>query len=81
MVSVKILGTGCTKCKNLDKKVREIVVANNLNADVTYINDINEMIDAGIMMTPGLVINGVVKSFGIIPKETQIIGWINDCAQ
>ena len=79
MVSVKILGTGCTKCKNLDRKVRELVVANNLNADVTYVNDINEMIDAGIMMTPGLVINGVVKSIGIIPKETQIVDWINEC--
>lgn len=76
MTIIKILGTGCAKCKNLDRKVRELVDTHNIEANVLYVTDINEMIDAGIMMTPGLVINGVVKSVGIIPKEKQLLEWI-----
>ncbi len=76
MLSVKVLGTGCTKCKNLDKKVRQIVDENGLNVEVIYVDDIQEMVELGILSTPGLVINGEVKSVGIIPKETQLLSWL-----
>jgi len=75
---IKILGTGCAKCKNLDRKVRELVEKQNINAEVLYVTDINEMIEAGIMMTPGLSVNGVVKSIGIIPKEEQLLKWFTE---
>ena len=75
---IKILGTGCAKCKNLDRKVRELVEKQNINAEVLYVTDINEMIEAGIMMTPGLSVNGVVKSIGIIPKEDQLLKWFTE---
>jgi small redox-active disulfide protein 2 len=78
MVSVKILGTGCKKCQNLENKVRELVAVNNIDAVVEKISDINEMINYGIMMTPGLVINDQVKSFGIIPKDEQILNWLKE---
>ncbi len=76
MLSVKVLGTGCTKCKNLDKKVRQIVDENGLNVEVIYVDDIQEMVELGILSTPGLVINGEVKSVGTIPKETQLLSWL-----
>lgn len=72
-MEVKILGTGCSKCKTLDNKVRELVNEHNIDATVEYVTDISAMLDAGIMMTPGLVINGKVKSFGIVPKEAQLL--------
>ncbi len=75
---IKILGSGCAKCKNLDRKVRELVEKQNINAEVLYVTDINEMIEAGIMMTPGLSVNGVVKSIGIIPKEDQLLKWFTE---
>lgn len=75
---IKILGSGCAKCKNLDRKVRELVEKQNINAEVLYVTDINEMIEAGIMMTPGLSVNGVVKSIGIIPKEEQLLKWFTE---
>lgn len=75
MKIIKVLGTGCAKCKNLDRKVRELVEKHNINAEVLYVTDINEMIETGIMMTPGLSVNGVVKSIGIIPKEEQMLKW------
>lgn len=76
MVSVKILGTGCKKCLTLEARVRELVIQNGLDAEVEKVTDINKMIDYGIMMTPGLVVNDKVVSAGIIPKDDQIISWI-----
>jgi small redox-active disulfide protein 2 len=77
MISVKILGTGCKKCLTLEAKVRELVAANNIDAVVEKVTDINKMLNYNIMMTPGLVINEKVKSFGIIPEDDQIIKWLN----
>ena len=75
MISVKILGTSCKKCQNLENKVKELVSLNKIDAVVEKVTDINEMMGYGIMMTPGLVINENVKSTGIIPKDEQIINW------
>lgn len=76
MVSVKILGPGCNKCRTLEKKVRDLVEKNNLDADVAKVEDIADMMSYGIMMTPGLVVNETVKSFGVIPKDEQILKWL-----
>lgn len=77
MTVIKILGTGCKKCQTLETKVRDLVKANKIDAVVEKVTDINKMMDYGIMMTPGLVVNEIVKSTGIIPKEEQIIRWLN----
>lgn len=78
MISIKILGTGCKKCLHLESKVRELVSQNGIDAAVEKVTDINEMMGYGIMMTPGLVINEQVKSFGIIPKDDQILNWLKE---
>ena len=73
---VKILGTGCKKCKTLEEKVQEIIQLNNIDAAVEKVSDIQEMIEYGIMMTPGLVVNEQVKSSGVIPKDDQLLNWL-----
>jgi len=78
MISIKILGTGCKKCQTLEAKVRDLVSVNNIEASVEKVTDIQEMVRYGIMMTPGLIINEKVKSFGIIPKDDQIINWLKE---
>lgn len=78
MISIKILGTGCKKCQTLEAKVRDLVSVNNIEASVEKVTDIQEMVRYGIMMTPALVINEQVKSFGIIPKDNQIINWLKE---
>ena len=78
MVSVKVLGTGCKKCQNLENKVRELVASNNIDATIEKVTDIQEMVNYGIMMTPGLIINEKVKSFRIIPKDDQLINWLKE---
>jgi len=76
MVSVKILGTGCNKCKALEKKVHDLALQNNIEAEFIKVTEIEDIMKYGIMMTPGLVINEQVKSYGIIPKEEQILNWL-----
>jgi len=76
MISIKVLGPGCKKCQTLEMKVKEIIAKNNIDAVVEKITDIQEMMNYGIMMTPALIINEQVKSYGIIPKEAQILEWL-----
>jgi small redox-active disulfide protein 2 len=78
MISIKILGTGCKKCQTLEAKVKDLVAVNNIDAAVEKVTDIQEMVRYGIMMTPGLIINEKIKSFGIIPKDDQIINWLKE---
>jgi small redox-active disulfide protein 2 len=73
---VKILGTGCKKCQTLETKVREVVQQNNINAEVEKVTDLSAIMSYGIMMTPGLVIDEKVKSYGTIPKDDQILSWL-----
>ena len=75
---IKILGTGCAKCNNLENKVKEIAAANSIDAEFQKVTDIQEIMKYGIMMTPGLVINEVVKSSGVIPKDELILQWLKE---
>lgn len=78
MKHIKILGTGCAKCNRLEEKVKTLVISNSLNADVEKITNLEDIMKFNILNTPGLVINGKVVSTGIIPKDEQILNWINE---
>jgi small redox-active disulfide protein 2 len=75
-MKVQILGSGCAKCKTLEQRVRQLVEKHQLPIEVEKVTDIQEMVKFGIMMTPGLVIDGVVKSVGSIPKDDQLLAWM-----
>ncbi len=77
MTDVKILGTGCAKCKMLDKRVRQICEKNNIQAEIEKVEDIDRIIEFGVISTPALVVNGQVKATGRIPKEQEIMGWLH----
>jgi small redox-active disulfide protein 2 len=78
MTSIKILGSGCSKCKALNAKVQELITRNNLSATVTKVEDIMEIMKYEILSTPGLVINEKVKSVGRVPTDEQLLAWINE---
>ncbi len=81
MKKVQILGSGCAKCLSLEKKVKTLVEENNLPIEVEKVTDLAEMMKYGIMMTPALVVDGVVKSVGYIPKEEHILEWLKGIAK
>ena len=76
-MEVKILGSGCSKCINLERKVRQLVEENHLSeVQVIKVTDLTEMLNYGIMMTPGLIIDGVVKSIGTVPSDKKLVSWL-----
>jgi small redox-active disulfide protein 2 len=77
---VKILGTGCATCKNLEQKVRNVITQNNIDAEIAKITEIQDIMAYGIMRTPGLVIDEVVKCSGVIPKDEQILQWLREAS-
>lgn len=77
-MEIKVLGPGCRKCKALYSAVNESVAELGIDADVKKVEDINEIVEAGVMMTPGLVINGKLKAFGKVPGKEEIKRYIKD---
>jgi small redox-active disulfide protein 2 len=75
-MKVQILGAGCAKCKTLEQKVRQLNDTHKLNLEIEKVTDLQEIIKYRIMMTPGLVIEGVLKSVGAIPKDSQLLEWM-----
>jgi small redox-active disulfide protein 2 len=71
-MEIKILGTGCAKCKTLEKLAREVVEKNNFNATIVKVEDIVEIMKYNIMSTPALVVNEKVEFKGRIPSADEI---------
>lgn len=71
-MEIKVLGTGCPKCHTLEKAVNETLAENGISAEVKKITDIKEIAAHGVMLTPGLVINGKVKSVGKVLTKGEI---------
>ena len=76
MLDIKILGSGCTNCKNLEKLCREVVTENKLEANIEKVTDIKEIASYGIMSTPGLVVNGKILSSGKLPTKNTLQHWL-----
>ena len=71
-MEIKILGTGCSKCKTLEKLTREVVEQNGINATVSKVEDIVEIMKYGIMSTPALVVDERVEIKGRVPSLDEI---------
>ena len=77
-MNVKILGSGCSKCKALEQKVRQLDEIHQLHLEIEKVIDLKEIMQYGILMTPGLVVGGALKSFGYIPKDEQLLQWFKE---
>jgi len=71
-MEIKILGTGCPKCKTLEKLTREVVEQNGIDASVSKVEDIVEIMKYGVMTTPALVVDGKVEIKGRVPSSDEI---------
>ena len=72
-MEIKILGTGCAKCKTLEKLTREVVANNGIPATITKVDDIMEIMKYHIMTTPALVVNENVEIKGRVPSASEIL--------
>lgn len=69
---IKVLGTGCSRCKALEKVTREAVAETGIEATVTKVEDIVEIMSYGVMTTPALVVDGQVVMKGKVPSVDEI---------
>lgn len=72
MVEIKVLGTGCAKCKQLEKDVFNALAEMDLAADVEKVQDIKKIMSYKVMSTPALVVNGKVKVAGRVPRADEL---------
>lgn len=77
-MEIKVLGSGCATCKKLYKMVDAAVAELGADANVVYVTDMADIVRAGIMSTPGLIINDKVKSSGRLPKAKEIKNMIEE---
>jgi small redox-active disulfide protein 2 len=71
-MEIKILGSGCPKCKKLEANVNEALVNLGKSANVEHVTDFSEIASYNIMSTPGLVVDGKVVSAGKLLKAKAI---------
>ena len=75
-MKIEILGMGCSNCNKLYQNVLDAVKQSGNEVEVTKVEDIKKIMGYGVMSTPALVIDGVVKAAGKVPKIEEIKEWV-----
>lgn len=73
MKTIKILGTGCAKCKQTEAAVREVIAKEGIEANIIKVEDIQDIMAYNILSTPAVVVDEVVKIKGKVPSAQEII--------
>ncbi len=76
MLSIKVLGPGCANCRKLEEVAREAVAATGIEAEISKVTDMQQIIAYDVLKTPGLVINGKLVSSGRIPAPATVAEWL-----
>lgn len=76
-MEIKVFGPGCSKCMEADKLVRDVAAARGGEMTVVKVTDYKEMMAAGVMSTPAISVDGVVKCTGRIPSREEVSAWID----
>jgi small redox-active disulfide protein 2 len=74
---IKILGTGCPKCKSMTGVVEAVVTANSIDATIEKVEDIMEIMKYNVMTTPALVIDDVIAIKGRVPSKDEVLALLN----
>lgn len=76
-MDIKVLGSGCAKCKTLEKVTKQAVEELNLDATIEKVEDIQKIVEYGVMFTPALVVDGEVVVKGRVPKLDELKTLLN----
>lgn len=80
-MEIRVLGTGCPKCKKLFEEVTKAVAVAGVAAQVEKVEDIARIMEYDVMMTPALVIDGEVKASGRVPSVAEMEAWVRGAAK
>ncbi len=75
-MKIIVYGPGCAKCKQTEELVRRLVAESGAAVEVEKVSDIREMVKAGVMSTPAVAVDGVVKVAGRVPQPKEVEAWL-----
>ncbi len=75
-MKIEVYGTGCANCQALEKNAKKAIEESGADAEIVKIQEMDQILEAGITGTPGLGIDGEIKSMGRIPPVEEIKKWI-----
>lgn len=75
---IHVLGTGCPKCQELERRARAAVEELQMTAEVVKVKELKKIMDYGVMLTPALVINERVRVAGRLPSQAEIKQWLQE---
>lgn len=77
-MEIKVLGTGCKKCRNTKKLIEQVAREKGSNVEIQEVKDLMEITEYNVMSTPGVVVNGKVVSSGKVPSKKDVEAWIEE---
>jgi len=80
-MKIKILGTGCAKCNQVEKTAREVVKELGIDASIEEVKDIRKIMEYNVLITPGLVVNEEVVISGRIPSKAEVTQFITNALE
>ena len=81
MLAIKIIGKGCPNCEKLASLCQQVISEENIEARIDKVTDVNEFADYGVMMPPGLYVNGKLLSQGKIPVKSTLKKWLENAQE
>ncbi len=75
-MKIEILGTGCSKCKKTKEVIEKVLKNSDVKAEVIKVEDVEKILNYGVMVTPAVVVDGEVKTVGKVPDEKEVRKWI-----
>ncbi|MDI1268157.1 MAG: thioredoxin family protein [Polaromonas sp.] len=79
-MDIKVLGTGCTNCKNTIALIDQVAKAKGVTVRLEKVEEVRDIMGYGVMSTPGVVINGKVVHAGGVPSRDKIEQWLTATA-
>ena len=75
-MKINVYGTGCAKCEKTYELIQRALADTGVNAEVTKVREVRDIVMAGVMSTPAVSVDGVMKVSGRVPELAEIKGWI-----
>ena len=72
MKKIQVLGPGCARCKKLAEHTEQAAKELGIDCEIEKVTDITQIMNFGVVMTPGLVVDGVVKTSGKVPSVEEV---------